>query len=177
MPREIWLGYAGTLGTSYDLPLVFEAMRKVNNPQLRFIVMGDGPLKDEFEEKAAGLNVTFMGRLKYSQMCGVLVACDMVVNPIVGSSVASIINKHADYAASGKPVLNTQRSEEYRRLIDKYQMGFNCDGAEALAELMDILIEKVNCDHQLRSNTRQCAEEQFDRERTYKELIKQIICS
>lgn len=125
MPQEVWLGYAGTLGTSYDLSIAFEALRKVNNPAMRFIVMGDGPLKETFENIAAGVNVTFVGRLPYEQMCGVLTACDMAVNPIVGRSAATIINKHADYAASGLPVLNTQECEEYRNLVDEYKMGFN----------------------------------------------------
>lgn len=86
-------------------------MRICNIPNLHLIVMGDGIRRNEFEKMSKGLNVTFLGMLPYHQMCGVLVACDMVVNPIVGTSVASIINKHADYAASGKPVLNTQNSE------------------------------------------------------------------
>ncbi|MDO5448478.1 MAG: glycosyltransferase, partial [Clostridia bacterium] len=123
---EIWMAYCGTLGTSYNLPLVFEAMKKIHNPLLRFIVMGDGPLMEQFKSKAKGLNVTFTGRLDYSHMCGMLSACDIVVNPIVGRSVATIINKHADYAACGKPVLNTQKSEEYQILVEKYRMGFNC---------------------------------------------------
>lgn len=40
----------GNLGTSYDLSMVFEVMRKLDNPNLRFIVMDDGLKKGEFEE-------------------------------------------------------------------------------------------------------------------------------
>ncbi len=174
MPQEIWLGYAGTLGTSYDLPLVFDAMRKVNNLNLRFIVMGDGPLMEEFKEQSGGLNVTFMGRLDYSQMCGALVACDIVVNPIVGSSVASIINKHADYAASGKPVLNTQKSTEYRSLIEHYQMGFNCENSRELAEKIILLLRSGNKRLLQGMNARRAAEDRFDRGNTYKLLAAAI---
>lgn len=141
MSQEVWLGYAGTLGTSYDLPLVFEAMRRINNPMLRFIVMGDGPLLDDFKSKAESLNICFTGRLDYSQLCGALRACDIVVNPIVGTSAATIINKHADYAASGKPVLNTRKSIEYRQLVDKYGMEYNCNNSIELAEALDLLIK------------------------------------
>lgn len=164
---EIWLGYAGTLGTSYDLPLVFEAIKKANNPNLRFIIMGDGPLTEQFKRQAEKQKVSFVGRLNYSQMCGVLVACDIVVNPIVKHSVASIINKHADYAASGKPVLNTQKSAEYRKLVSKYQMGFNCENAEEMVEKMKILTENESLREVMGQNARKCAEEMFDRERTY----------
>ena len=174
MPQEVWIGYAGTLGTSYDLPIVFDAMRKVCNPKLRFIVMGDGPLMDDFKEKATDLNVTFMGRLDYSQMCGVLVSCDIVANPIVGSSVASIINKHADYAASGKPVLNTQKSEEYRRLIDHYYMGFNCNDSDTLTESLKLLINEPDVRQQYGTNARNAAEERFDRRNSYRLLSAAI---
>lgn len=154
---------------------MFEALRKISNPNLRFVVLGDGPLRDRFEMEAKGLNVTFTGRLPYSQMCGALTACDMVVNPIVGSSVASIINKHADYAASGKPVLNTQRSEEYKGLIEDYGMGFNCKDSDDLAARICFLIEKKeSLLQQIGNNARRCAEERFDRNHTYKSMIKLI---
>lgn len=64
-------------------------------------------------------------------MCGILKSCDIAVNPIMHGAAQSIINKHADYAASGIPVLNTQESKEYRKLVDEYKMGFNCDSNDA----------------------------------------------
>lgn len=149
-------------------------MRKLNNPNLRLIIMGDGPLMDVFKEKAEELNITFLGRLEYSQMCGVLMACDMVVNPIVGTSVATIINKHADYAASGKPVLNTQKSEEYRKLIDNYKMGYNCDDEDALAESILNLINDIDLRIKLGLAARKAAKDNFDREISYKRLTLAI---
>ena len=136
--------------------------------------MGDGPLMDVFKEKAEELNITFLGRLEYSQMCGVLMACDMVVNPIVGTSVATIINKHADYAASGKPVLNTQKSEEYRKLIDNYKMGYNCDDEDALAESILNLINDIDLRIKLGLAARKAAKDNFDREISYKRLTLAI---
>ena len=142
---------------------------------LCFIVMGDGPLKDEFKKKAAGLNVDFVGRLPYEQMCGVLMACDMVVNPIVGSSVATIINKHADYAACGKPVLNTQKSEEYRNLLTQYQMGFSCDDEMILLEELINLIDDDKLRKQMGKSARKCAEERFDRKNSYKSIERTVL--
>ena len=169
---EILLGYAGTLGTSYDLPTVFEALRKLGRPELRLIVVGDGPLEDSFRKQAEGLNVTFTGRLPYERMCGVLRGCDMVVNPIAGTSAATIINKHGDYAACGRPVLNTQNSEEYRALVEEYRMGFNCRNGDAadLAEKLERLAENPALREEMGRNARRCAEEKFDRAKTYRKL-------
>lgn len=170
--EEILLGYAGTLGTSYDLPAVFDAMRRLNRPELRLVVVGNGPLEESFRQQAEGLNVTFTGRLPYEEMCGVLKSCDIVVNPIVGTSVATIINKHGDYAASGKPVLNTQNSEEYRALVEEYRMGFNCRSGDAadLAEKLGRLADDPALREEMGRNARRCAEERFDRAKTYRKL-------
>lgn len=167
---EVWLAYVGTLGSSYDLPIVFEAMRQLNNPKLRFIIMGDGPLKDRFEEESRDLNVLFMGRIPYEKVCGILAHCDMVANPIVSKSVATIINKHADYAACGKPVLNTQQSREYRKLIHDYHMGINCNNAQELATVIDKLCTNRVLRDSMGKNARLCAEELFDRKDSYTQL-------
>ena len=169
---EILLGYAGTLGTSYDLPAVFGAMRRLNRPEIRLIAVGNGPLEESFRQQAEGLNVTFTGRLPYEQMCGVLKSCDIVVNPIVGTSVATIINKHGDYAACGKPVLNTQNSGEYRGLVEEYRMGFNCRSGDAadLAEKLGRLADDPALREEMGRNARRCAEEKFDRAKTYRKL-------
>ena len=174
---ETLLGYAGTLGTSYDLPVVFSAMRKLDRKELRMIVVGDGPLTQAFRKQAEGLEVTFTGRLPYEELCGVLKSCDIVVNPIVGTSVATIINKHGDYAASGKPVLNTQDSEEYRALVDEYRMGFNCRNgdAEDLAEKLEKLMDDPELREEMGRNARRCAEEKFDRAKTYRKLTEVIL--
>ena len=107
--------------------------------------MGDGPRRNEFESYARekGVAARFTGMMPYAEMCGLLSACDMVVNPIIAGSAATIINKHADYAASGLPVLNTQECPEYRDLVDEFHMGFNCvngsgeDLADKLARLLE----------------------------------------
>lgn len=176
--EEVRLAYCGTLGASYDLTCVIDAIEKLNDPSLHFVVMGDGPKKEEFENRAKEkkINATFTGRLQYEAMCCLLSHCDITINPIMHLAAQSIINKHADYAASGLPVISTQESEEYRKLVEDYDMGFNCENGN-IAELADKLGALIK-DPQLRKrmgrNARKCASEKFDRKRTYKHLIKEI---
>lgn len=173
----IKLAYCGSLDNSYDLITVIDALALMKNPPL-FIVMGDGNRRDEFEKYAKEKNIkaVFTGYLPYQEMCKKLCECDIVVNPIIGSSVASIINKHGDYAASGLPVINTQLSSEYRALIDNYNMGFNCENGNAndLAEKLNILCSDDELRKKMGKNARRCAEERFNRSETYKELVSVI---
>ena len=180
-PGELWLGYCGTLGRSYDLTCVLDALailRDRGETPPRFIVMGDGPLKETFEAYARTkeLDVLFTGRLPYDKMCGMLCGCDITVNPITKAAAASIINKHADYAASGLPVLNTQECPEYRDMVDEYRMGFNCGSSDAddLAEKLQILMKDGALRAEMGGNARRCAEERFDRRNTYSHLVDVI---
>ena len=177
---ELWLGYCGTLGASYDLTTVFDALSIIMQKGIvppKFVVMGTGPKEDEFKKKALNLNVEFTGRLPYPQMCGMLAACDIVVNPIMHNAAQSIINKHADYAASGLPVINTQECEEYRELVDSYNMGFNCrnNDAEDMADKLCILISDKELREEMGKNAYKCAVERFDRQHSYQEILEVIL--
>lgn len=178
---EIWLAYVGTLGHSYDLTCVIDSLKILmerNIKNIKFIVMGDGPLKENFEiySKQKGINAQFTGRLAYEKMLGILVTCDIAVNPILHNAAASIINKHGDYAAAGLPVLNTQECEEYVNIVDKFQIGLNCNNNDAndLAEKLLILYNDEELRKKMGNNSRKLAERMFDRNITYQEIIKLI---
>lgn len=178
---EIWLAYVGTLGHSYDLNAIIDALKVLKNKgikNIKFIVMGDGPLKSKFEKHAEEQKIysEFTGRLDYAKMVGVLSSCDIAVNPIKHGAAQSIINKVGDYAAAGLPVINTQENEEYRELLTKYYAGVNCKNND-VNDMANKLLELYR-DEKLREtigkNSRRLAEEKFDRLKTYQELIKLI---
>ena len=133
---------------------------------------------DEYKEyaKKANINVDFTGPLPYEEMVGKLCSCDIAVNPIRKGSAGSIINKVGDYAAAGLPVVNTQESKEYRKLVEDYQIGFNVENGNAveLAEKLELLYKDESLRKRLGNNNRKLAEEKFDRARTYKEIKKLI---
>lgn len=172
---EFWIAYCGSLSDSYDIPCVVDAVKLLNDPKVRLVVIGDGHLKKQFQDYAlqAGITADFTGYIPYPEMCGRLSACDVTVNPIRGKSAASVINKHADYAACGLPVINTQESPEYRSLVSNYNMGFNCNNGDAadMAEKLKKLMNDPSLRKEVGKNARRCAEERFDRARSYREIV------
>lgn len=176
---EIWLAYCGTLGSSYDLTNVMKAIYQAKISNLYFIIMGNGPLMETFQllAKKLEINVVFTGRLAYDDMCSILCKCDMTVNPIMPGAAQSIINKHADYLASGLPIINTQENEEIRELIEKYQCGINCKNANE-DDIKNAIIKLCNDDelrNEMGKNARKLAVDKFDRAKTYKKIINLII--
>lgn len=177
---EILFAYCGTLGHSYDLTSTFDALSILQEKGIkyRFVIMGDGPLKNRFVEYARkkGINAEFTGTLNYPDMVRRLCECDIALNPIMHGAAQSIINKHADYVAAGLPIISTQESKEFRQLIDDYSMGFNCRNGnpEDMAEKMERLIYDEKLRLEMGKNARRCAQERFDRKYTYTKLAKII---
>lgn len=173
------LAYIGTLGHSYDLTCVLNALAILKRKGLhgiKFIVMGDGPLKDKFEKLASSLNlnVQFTGRLKYSDMVSFLCGCDVAVNPITQGAAQSIINKVGDYAAAGLPVINTQECQEYRTLVSDYGIGYNCknnDPDDLALKILD-LYNSPEIRVEMGKNNRKLAEVLFDRKISYKKILR-----
>lgn len=178
---EIWIAYVGTLGHSYNIEIIFDALNLISNgitEKVVFHILGDGPYIERFKEYSKGCTVAsvFHGRLDYATMAVFLVNCDIAVNPIVKGAAQSIINKHADYAAAGLPVVNTQECAEYRNLITRYQCGINCEvlDTKQVAEALLKLINDESLRRTMGKASRRMAEERFDRKETYNQILEQI---
>jgi glycosyltransferase involved in cell wall biosynthesis len=180
---ELHLAYIGTLGHSYDIPCVIDAIAIVNargtiKQHVKFVVMGDGPLKQQFESYAAekGVDAEFTGSLPYSQMVGKMCSCDVVVNPIVKGAAQSITNKVGDFALSGLPVISTQECEEYRNLVETRRLGINCavGNANEVADAIEKLALNPDMRKEMGAANRRFGEECFDRRNTYPRILSFI---
>lgn len=145
---------------------------------IKFKVLGDGPLLEEFKNysKLKKVDVDFLGRKDYKEMITYLANADIAVNPISKGVAQSIINKHSDYAASGLPVVSTQENYEYRNLIDNYTCGFNCNVEDTaqVAEAIKKLVLDENLRNKMKIGSRKMAEELFDRNSSNARIINLI---
>ena len=181
--NEIWLAYIGTMGHSYDLKCVIDAVKIVNErgnmkQTVKFVAMGRGPLLEEFKAYAEKANIAheFTGALPYKQMVGKMCSCDVVMNCINKGAAQSVTNKVGDYALSGLPVINTQENLEYRGLVEEYQCGINCDcgNAEQVADAIERLAKDKDLRDRMGANARKLGVERFDRRISYLKIIEAI---
>lgn len=178
---ELWIAYAGTLGHSYNIEIIFDALNCLPDTleqHVAFHIFGDGPYLERFKNYAKNCKIraVFHGRVDYAVMAANLSKSDIAVNPIVKGAAQSIINKHADYAAAGLAVVNTQECTEYRKLLERYACGINCDveSVQQVADALQKLIENPNMRKQMGANSRKMAEALFDRRSTYQQIVKTI---
>ena len=164
----IRIAYIGTLGHSYNIKFVIDAISILNKKGINNI---------KFIAKERNINCEFTGKLKYENMIGLLCSCDIAVNPIKAKSAGSIINKVGDYAAAGLPVINSQESKEYRYLIDENQIGISVenDDSNSMSSAIELMCSDYKKRKEYGNNNRKLAEKKFDRQNTYSKIIN-VIC-
>lgn len=183
---EIWAVYAGTLGASYDLATLVEAAallerKRTSNstsprtPLVRVKILGDGPNREQLETLAHELDapVDFLGYTQYDLMAAYLCASDITVNSLVKSAAQSIVTKIGDYLASGKPMVNTGSSPEFRAKVETDGFGMNVE-AENPQALADVLAQLAGHDSMRKimgAKARSVAEREFDQPHAYRAIV------
>ncbi|WP_232050789.1 glycosyltransferase family 4 protein [Arabiibacter massiliensis] len=182
---EFWVTYAGTIGTSYDIRtmvLAAEELKRRGRSEIKMMILGGGPLKDELEELARSLDcrVDFLGYLPHGEMAAYLSKSDILVNSFVKKAPQSIVTKIGDYLAAAKPMINTCVSPEFKAKVEHDAFGINIEPEDP--SILADAIEALEADPQLRSgmgvNARMIAETQFDRPKSYlkiEELINRLL--
>lgn len=178
---EFWVTYAGTLGTSYDIATLIRAadiLQKEGKENLRIVLLGDGPMRPEFEKVAAECagKVTFHGYVPHSLMAAYLVRSDVVVNSLVRKAAQSIVSKIGDYLASGHPMINTGLDPEFWAKVEADGFGVNVEpeDPEALADVIRDLMDNPEKCAQMGETARRIGQEQFDRPHSYRKIVDMV---
>lgn len=179
---EFWVTYAGTIGTSYDIRTMVLAAEELANrgmSNIRFKILGGGPMKEELEELANSrqiFNVEFVGYAPYDKMAAYLKKSDVLVNSFVKKAPQSIVTKIGDYLAAGKPMINTCMSPEFRKKVETDGFGVNImpEDVTVLADAIEDLYENEEQCLQMGEKARIIAEEQFDRPMSYQKIEELI---
>jgi len=102
--------YSGNIAAKQGLDLVVEAARLVRQRRdLLFVICGEGPTRQQLEERAAGLsNVIFRPLATPERFAATLCAADIHLLPQLGSTADLVLpSKLPNMLASGRPVIAT----------------------------------------------------------------------
>ena len=162
---------------SRTMVLAAEVLKKRGMTNIRFKILGDGPMREELEglaEARKADHVEFVGYAAYDRMAAYLVRSDLLVNSFVRKAPQSIVTKIGDYLAAGKPMINTCMSPEFRNKVQQDGFGINIipEDAKGLADAVEALYKDPERCREMGERARQIAEEQFDRPKSYQEILK-----
>ncbi len=145
-PNDFNVIYAGTIGISNALEVFFKAADILKSEaKLNFVVIGDGPLKQEYIKKYSHLkNLIFAPKINKNQVQTALSYASVLFFSVHKSNLfqyGQSLNKVIDYMASKKPIIACYSG--YQSMINESNCGYFVP-AEDAQKLVDKIRELKN---------------------------------
>jgi glycosyltransferase involved in cell wall biosynthesis len=138
------VAYIGTLGLAHGVDTLLEAADRLRDqPDLHFLVIGDGATRRDLESMAAerGLeNVTLLGQRPRAEIPSWIASIDLLVVLLRDLSIfTSVIpSKVFEFCAQERPVVVSTPKGEIRSLLEAADAGYSID-----AEQPDALVDTI----------------------------------
>lgn len=138
------IGYLGTHGMAHKLDFILNAAKKVKDPLVHFLFVGDGAEKENLLKLAEELNlenVTFIRTVSKSEAVDYLALMDSALIPLKRSELFknALPSKIFESAAMERPILLGVDGEA-RKLIEDYNAGIYFEPENESA-----FLEAINC--------------------------------
>ncbi len=175
------LTYTGALGLANDIPTILKTANRLReNPQIHFLIVGDGKERENLEALARQLdlsNVTFIGALPKSEIPAVLAASDACIAILqdIPMFQTTYPNKVFDYMAAGRPTI-LAIDGVIRKVVETANGGiFVLPGDDAaLAETVRTLSENPQQVHGMGRSARVYVIEHFNRHKQAKDFSELV---
>ena len=162
------LVYVGTMGASYDLETVIDAVREMSDVELE--LAGAGPKEAALRVRAEGCSrIFFHGYLGDEELRALLARADAGLVPMFDDSCVGVPYKLADYAAAGVPVVNTLHGET-ERLLAEHGAGVTCVAGDVRALCAAVMDLRARDASALRAGALSLAR-LFDAEAVYSDYV------
>jgi hypothetical protein len=170
------IGYLGTMGMSHKLDFIMSSMKKINDPDIHFLLIGEGAekenlvrLKDMLQLK----NVTILNGVTKQEAPAYISLMDVALVHLRKTDLflGALPSKIFENAAMGKPLLLGLQGEA-ERLIAKYPAGlaFEPENEADFLEKMHILLSDKEFYARCVNGTLKLAED-YDRKRIAREML------
>ncbi|MGO9393766.1 MAG: glycosyltransferase [Desulfobaccales bacterium] len=115
--KGVKLLYVGRISKEKNLPLLAKVFKTLlpSHPELKLIVVGDGPYLTEMRRALAGPSCAFTGYLAGEDLAQVYASCDLFVFPSTTDTFGNVV---LEAQASGIPVVVTDSGGPQENVID-----------------------------------------------------------
>ena len=170
---EIWIGYAGSLGNSYDFTDLLNAVNAIHGQyKYKLWFIGDGVRRQEIEKyiDENNLNAEITGFLSHEILLGYLSYCDIAVNIFMNNTKVVYSYKFNDYVAMDCFILNSLQGET-AEMIDEYKVGRNFDFSNnALISVLSDTMARWDEFSLWKGNSNRLIKEKLDKKNIYSKV-------
>lgn len=174
---KIRVMYAGLHGLAQGLDqIIFAAIKLQNQTNIEFILIGDGPEKQNLVRQVMNsgiINVTFLDPIPKSQVPDILASADILIVPLKRQLTGAVPSKLYEGMAAGKPVILIAGSEA-AEIVQNADCGIVVQPNDIRALVSAIQVLAVDKEERIRKgqNGRKTVLEKYDRRRISKDFAQ-----
>lgn len=171
------VSHVGSIGITNALDTFLECAEAMQDqPNIHFLVVGDGDLREAYREKYSRLdNLTFGPKVTKAMVQTVLAKCDLLYFSVHVSRVwkyGQSLNKVIDYMMAGKPVVASYTG--YPSMINEANCGTYVPAGDVLA-LKEEVMRYAKMDAQVRQSIGARGKAWLLENRNYPKLAKEYL--
>ena len=141
--------YAGSINRSSSIELLLKAASSESMKPVGFVLLGNGPLLDEFKLKYSRQNIRFFNKIPQEEVVSFLNECDILYDGYLNSDIykfGNSRNKYVEYCLAAKPVLIGY--EGFPLFFEEEQCGIivEPESVQAIIEGIQLLVNKDHND-------------------------------
>lgn len=175
-PGQFIVCFLGTFTSQRDLKTVIAAAHLVGDPEIRFVLCGQGDQLPELRDLAgADSRIVFPGWVDGPRICALLEMADLGLAPYVPSAnfLQNIPNKPVEYWSFGLPVLSSIQGK-LGKALEEYGCGLVYEGAEDLAAKVVELKNNPGVCQEMSVQAKGLFAEKYDARQVYKEFARYL---
>lgn len=184
-PNKFYVTYCGNIGLSQNMDMLLEvAEDMLNNPDIQFVLVGEGAYLDAVKRMVAERNLNNVHLLPfqpYEDICHVFSLGDVsLVISKPGTGAASVPSKTWSIMSASRPILANFDTNKLKDIIDKHKCGFftQAGDKEAFMSAIIALYQNRGLCEQYGRNGRQFVMDNLTREvgtQKYVDVIKSVV--
>ena len=127
LEKKFIVGYIGTHGMAHSLEFIVNSVKKIEDPDVHFLFIGGGAMKEKIVKMAKALNlenITFLDPVSKEKVPNYLSIIDVSLAPLKKSDTFKTVipSKIFEASAMGKPTLLGVEGQA-QKIIEKYGAG------------------------------------------------------
>ena len=175
------LFYGGILGHAQGLEVILKAASITRNPQIKFVLAGEGPVKNELlalKKDMNLVNVNFVSSFTKKEMPSVINSIDVALVPLKKLELftGAIPSKIFESLAMGKPIILGVDGEARELFIEDGKCGLfvEPENENDLADMINYIFEDKGLYEELSKNAFDYVRKNFDRDKIAMEFYEFI---
>jgi glycosyltransferase involved in cell wall biosynthesis len=139
------IGYAGSVNKSSCLDVFIKAANALQNENIRFVILGEGPLLNEIKNLATSNHIHFYNKVNQNEVLAFLKDCDILYDGYFKSDLyqfGNSRNKYVEYCLAAKPIILSY--EGFPLFVETHHCGIviRPESVESIIEGVQLLVNK-----------------------------------